>query len=53
MRNEMVIDQLILFHKPNKKVRNENKVDHFILQTKRTLKVVTADQAGIIVELEI
>jgi hypothetical protein len=27
----MVMDQLILFHKQNKKVRNKKKIDHFIL----------------------
>jgi hypothetical protein len=31
------MDQLILFHKPNKKVRSEKKIDHFIPQTKHTL----------------
>jgi hypothetical protein len=31
------MDQLILFHKPNKKVRSEKKMDHFISQTKHTL----------------
>jgi hypothetical protein len=30
------MDQLILFHKPNKKVRSEKKMDHFIPQTKYT-----------------
>jgi hypothetical protein len=29
-----MIDQPILFHKPNKKVRSEKKMDHFIPQTK-------------------
>jgi hypothetical protein len=29
-----VMDQPILFHKPNKKVRSEKKMDHFIPQTK-------------------
>jgi hypothetical protein len=28
------MDQLILFHKPNKKVRSEKKMDNFIPQTK-------------------
>jgi hypothetical protein len=37
MRNEVVMDQPILFHKPNKKVRSEKKMDHFIPQTKHTL----------------
>jgi hypothetical protein len=32
-----VMDQSILFHKPNKKVRSEKKMDHFIPQTKHTL----------------
>jgi hypothetical protein len=31
------MDQPILFHKPNKKVRSEKKMDHFIPQTKHTL----------------
>jgi hypothetical protein len=35
----VVMDQLILFHKPNKKVRSENKMDHFISQTKHTIYV--------------
>jgi hypothetical protein len=29
-----VIDQSILFHKPNKKVRSEKKMNHFIPRTK-------------------
>jgi hypothetical protein len=33
----MVIDQIIILHKPNKKVSSENKMDHFIPQTKHTL----------------
>jgi hypothetical protein len=37
MRNEMVMDQTILFHKSNKKVRSEKKIDHFVHQTKHTL----------------
>jgi hypothetical protein len=36
MRNEVAIDQLILFNKPNKNVRSEKKMDHFISQTKHT-----------------
>jgi hypothetical protein len=32
------MDQPILFHKPNKNVRSEKKMDHFIPQTKHTLK---------------
>jgi hypothetical protein len=32
-----VMDQPILFHKPNKKVRSEKKIDHFIPQTKQPL----------------
>jgi hypothetical protein len=31
------MDQPILFHKPNKKVRSEKKMDHFIPQTKHPL----------------
>jgi hypothetical protein len=37
MKNEVVMDQLILFPKPNKKVRSEKKMDHFIPQTKHTI----------------
>jgi hypothetical protein len=37
MRNGVVMDQPILFHKPNKKVRSEKKMDHFIPQTKHTI----------------
>jgi hypothetical protein len=33
-----MMDQLILLHKPNKKVRSEKKMDHFISQTKHTIK---------------
>jgi hypothetical protein len=33
-----MIDQLILFHKPNKKVRSEKKMNHFISQTNYTIK---------------
>jgi hypothetical protein len=32
----VVMDRLILFHKPNKKVRSEKKMDHLIPQTKHT-----------------
>jgi hypothetical protein len=39
----MVMDQLILLHKPNKKVRSEKKMDHFIPQTKHTLIFTTVD----------
>jgi hypothetical protein len=38
MRNDVVMDQLILFYKPNKKVRSEKKMNHFISQTKHTLR---------------
>jgi hypothetical protein len=31
-----VMDQSILFHKSNKKVSSEKKMDHFIPQTKHT-----------------
>jgi hypothetical protein len=38
MRNGVVMDQLILFHKPNKKrVKSEKKMEHLIPQTKHTL----------------
>jgi hypothetical protein len=43
MRNEVVMDQPILFHKPNKKVRSEKKMDHFISQTKHTLTYESLD----------
>jgi hypothetical protein len=33
----MVMDQSIPFHKPNKKVRSEKKMDHLIPQIKHTL----------------
>ena len=39
MKNRVVMYQLILFHKPNKKVRNEKKIDHFIPQTKQPIDV--------------
>jgi hypothetical protein len=32
------MDQLILFHKPNKKMRSEKKMDNFIPQTKHIIK---------------
>jgi hypothetical protein len=35
----VVMDQLILFHRPNKKVRSEKKMNHFISQTKHPLNV--------------
>jgi hypothetical protein len=35
------MDQLILLHKPNKKVKNEKKMDHFISQTKHPLNLVS------------
>jgi hypothetical protein len=38
MRNGVVMDQLILFHKPNKKMRSEKKMDNFIPQTKHIIK---------------
>jgi hypothetical protein len=38
MRNEVMMDQPILFHKPNKKV-SENKIDHFIPQNKHTQRL--------------
>jgi hypothetical protein len=31
------MDQPVLFHKPNKKVSSENKMNHFITQTKHTI----------------
>jgi hypothetical protein len=43
MRNEVVMDQPILFHKPNKKVRSEKKMDHFIPQTKHTINLTHDD----------
>jgi hypothetical protein len=32
-----MMDQTILFHKPNKKVRSEKKMNHYIPQTKHTI----------------
>jgi hypothetical protein len=37
MKNEIVMDQLILFYKLNKKVRSEEKMDYLIPQTKYTI----------------
>jgi hypothetical protein len=34
-----MMNQPILFNKPNKKVRSEKKIDHFIPQTKHTLNL--------------
>jgi hypothetical protein len=42
-----VMDQPILFHKPNKKVRIEKKMDHFIPQTKHTLRGPVGDSLRI------
>jgi hypothetical protein len=39
MNNGVVMDQPILFYKPNKKVRSEKKMDHFIPQTKHILRL--------------
>jgi len=36
MRDEVVVDQSISFHKPNEKVRNEKMMDHRVPQTKQT-----------------
>jgi hypothetical protein len=38
MSNEIVMDQLISFHKTNKKARGENLMDYFISQTKHSIK---------------
>jgi hypothetical protein len=35
----MVMDQLIPFHKLNKKLRSEKIIDHLISQTKHTLRL--------------
>jgi hypothetical protein len=40
MRNEMVMDQLIQFHKPNKKVRSEKMMNYLIPQSKHTINLV-------------
>jgi hypothetical protein len=37
MRDGMVMDQLIPFHKPDKKVRSEKMMDYLISQTKHTI----------------
>jgi hypothetical protein len=42
MGNGVVMDQIILFHKPNKKV-SEKKMDHFIPQTKHTINLTHDD----------
>jgi hypothetical protein len=39
--NEVMMDQLISFHKPNKKVRSVKKIDHLIPPTKYTLEDAT------------
>lgn len=41
MMNEMVMNQLIIFHKSNKKVRGEKMMDYLIHQTKH----VTSNQS--------
>jgi hypothetical protein len=38
MMNGMVMDQLILFHKPNKKVSSEKMMDYLIPQIKHAIK---------------
>jgi hypothetical protein len=47
MRNGVMMDQSILFHKPNKKVMNEKKMDNFIPQTKHTLKELGRSMIGL------
>jgi hypothetical protein len=42
-----VMDQSILFHKPNKKVRSEKKMNHFIAQTKHTLNAAVLSTSAI------
>jgi hypothetical protein len=42
----VVMDQLILFNKPNKNVMSDKKMDHFIPQTKQARKVLA--EAGTI-----
>jgi hypothetical protein len=42
----VVMDQPILFPKPNKKVRSEKKMDHFIPQIKHTLREANARLEG-------
>jgi hypothetical protein len=39
------MDQLILFPKPNKKVRSEKKMNIFIPQTKQTLRFPASETA--------
>jgi predicted RNA binding protein with dsRBD fold (UPF0201 family) len=39
MRNEMLMDKFIPFHKPNKKVRSEKMMDYLIPQTKQGTSV--------------
>jgi hypothetical protein len=44
MRNEMVMDQLISFYKPNKKVGSEKMMDYLIPQTKHTVRESIGDK---------
>jgi hypothetical protein len=40
MRNGVMMNQSILFHKLNRKMRSKKKIDHFIPQTKKTKHTV-------------
>jgi hypothetical protein len=46
MRNEIVMYQLIPFHKPNKKVRSEKMMDCLIPKTKHTITVTSRYQSN-------
>jgi hypothetical protein len=45
----VVMDQPILFHKPNKKVRSEKKMDNFIPQTKHTIRACSVSSKSILI----
>jgi len=42
----MMIDQLIVLYKPNKKVKSEKKMDHLISQTHNDLATMTGTTFG-------
>jgi hypothetical protein len=44
MINEMVVDQLLPFHKPNKKVMSEKIMVYLIFQTKHAVNQLTDEK---------
>jgi len=46
-RNKIVMDQLIPFHKPNKKLKSEMLMNYFIPQTKHPAVVILFNQKKI------